>query len=129
MSESRSRTSFSQSGIGHLRKLPQRLKEFGPFRAQRRHLLLPARGEPITAPASAGFANLPFAAHPALLLHPVKQRIQRSQREAQLTLCLLLNTASDLVTVQCARLQYTQNRQFRSAPFYSRSDHIKEPYI
>src|SRR5712672_514871 len=115
--------------MGHPRKLPQRLKEFRPFRTQRRHLLLPARGEPITAPASPGFTNLPFAAHPALLLHPVKQRIQRSQRESQLTLCLLLNTASDLVTVQCARLQYTQNRQFRRTPFYSGSYHIKEPYI
>src|SRR5579872_4125788 len=126
---SRCSTNALQSRTSHLREPPQCLEKLRPFPPNRRKLLLPFRGQSVAAPPAAPSAGFPSAAHPAALLQPVKQRIQRSQRESQRAVRLLLNPPRHLIPMQRPVFQHAQNRQFRCAALNAWRNHKASPYI
>src|SRR4029077_6217979 len=122
-------TTLSQSGIGHLRKLPQRTEKLGPLLPQRQQLLFPRCGQPVTPPPPAISADFPRTTHHPLVLHAVEKRIERRQGKAQLAASLPLDPVCDFVAVQGAALQHAENRQLRCSPLCACADHMQESYM
>src|SRR5579859_1038181 len=126
---SRCSTSAPQSRMGHLGEAFQGAEEFGPFFADGRKLLLPLGSEAIATAAPPRMACLPRAADPAALFQPIKQRVERCQRESQRPLRLPLDAARHLIAVKRAVFQNAENRQFRRAAFNPWGNHEHSPYV
>src|SRR5438874_8101259 len=114
--------------MGHLREPLQSVEKLRPFALERSQLLLPCWSQPIAAAAAAVGAGFPSAANPALLLHAVKHRVERRQREAQGAVGLLLDAPRQLIAMQRAFLQNAEHRQLRGASLDSRTNHSLPPY-
>src|SRR5258708_40187984 len=115
--------------MGHLGQSLQRTKEFRPFLAERRKLLLPCGSQPVASALAAVAACFPASANPAALLHAVEHGIQGREREAQSSLGLCLDTPRHFIAVKRTFLENAEDREFRGAALDSTSNHRALPYI
>src|SRR5712691_2123329 len=111
----RSRTARRQSRIG----CPHRTVHRGHERAPRVLLLdehlAAGVGEPVIAAAALARPLDPASRHPAALLQPVQQRVQRSDVELDHPLAAPLDLLADVVSVPWPPLQQRQDEQLGAA--------------
>src|SRR6267154_527746 len=99
--------------MGSLGQMAQRIKELGPFGAERRKLFLSRGSKPIATAAAAIRTSFPGAANPATLLHAIEHGVKSGEAEAQRAFGLQFDAASQFIAMQGAVFENAEDGQFR----------------